>query len=82
MASRTKTIYLPEDLAASVEAVPGFPLSAICQAALREHFAGGDGLAPLGTVKTAAGRIETALADLRDGISRLDESGAGQDGRK
>lgn len=71
MASRT--IYLPADLADRISAIPGFPLSAICQRALREHFAGADGLEPLDTVKTAAGRIEGALSDLRTGLDRLED---------
>lgn len=68
------TIYLPADLAAQVKAVPGFPLSAICQAAVREHFATSASAGPLDTVKTAAGRIEVALSDLKDGISRIEET--------
>jgi hypothetical protein len=70
----SRTIYLPKDLAERISAEPRFPLSAICQAALREHFAGADGLEPLDTVKTAAGRIEGALSDLRSGIDRLEDS--------
>jgi hypothetical protein len=66
------TIYLPAELADRVRATPGFPLSAICQAALREHFASAGDAGPLDSVKLAAGHMETALSELKGGIARLD----------
>jgi hypothetical protein len=68
------TIYLPADLAEQLKAIPGFPLSSICQAALREHFASTGDAGPLGSVKTAAVHIETALSELKGGISRLEDA--------
>lgn len=67
------TIYLPAELADQVRSIPGFPLSSICQAALREHFASTRGAGPLDSVKTAAGHMETALSELKGGIARLDD---------